>query len=133
MPLHVCNLATLKCAMAVPPGTSKLVVTPEKMMNTSYQPAANIMDHIPFKNIMPFGMCQSPANPAFVAATAAALGTPTPVPCTPVTPAPWTPGAPTVLLKNFPVLDTPSVLTCVLGGGPVISILQEGQTTEQVP
>lgn len=131
MAKQVCNLATTKCSMAVPPGTSKLIVTPEKMVFTSYQPAANIMDHIPFKNILPFGMCQSPGNPAFIAATAAALGTPTPVPCTPATPAPWAPGSPTVLLKFFPALNDPSLLTCILGG--VITIQDPGQQTHDIP
>lgn len=133
MPMHVCNGATLKCAMAVPPGISTMVVLPINRMMTSNQPAANIMDHIPFLNIMPFGMCMSPTNPAFIAATAAALGTPTPVPCTPATVAPWTPGAPTVLLGNMPVLNNTSLLTCALGGGPVISVIYPGQVTEMVP
>jgi hypothetical protein len=131
MPLQVCNTALLKCSMAVPPGTSALVVTPEKMVNTSNQPAANIMDHIPMKNIMPFGMCQSPANPVVAAATTAALGVLTPMPCVPATPAPWVTGAPTVLIKNFPALDTPAILTCIWGG--VITIQMEGQKTHQIP
>jgi hypothetical protein len=131
MPFQVCNTATTKCSMAVPPGTSILVVTPEKMVFTSNQPAANIMDHIPIKNIVPFGMCMSMANPAVAGATAAALGALTPMPCVPVTPAPWATGAPTVLIKNFPALDTPSTLTCMMGG--VITILMDGQVTHQIP
>lgn len=131
MPLQVVNTATLKCSMAVPPGTSVFIVTPEKMVFSGNQPAANIMDHIPMKNIMPFGMCQSPSNPMFIAATAAALGTPTPVPCIPVTPMPWVTGAPTVLIKFFPALDTPAMLTCMMGG--MITIQKEGQTTHQIP
>ena len=88
MPFHVCNGATLKCMFAFPPGISTLVVLPQNRTLTSNQPAANIMGHIPLANIMTFGMCISPTNPAFVAATAAALGVPTPVPCIPATPAP---------------------------------------------
>lgn len=30
-------------------------------------PVATIMDHVPMKNVMPFGMCQSMANPAVAA------------------------------------------------------------------
>jgi len=133
MPFHVCNGATLKCAMAVPPGVSTLVVLPINRMLTSNQPAANIMDNKPMVNIMPFGACMSPGNPAFVAATAAALGVPTPVPCMPVTPMPWVPGAmaPPVLLAGAPALDNVSVLPCMMGG--VISVAMPGEMTEMIP
>jgi len=123
MAKQVCNLAMLKCSMGVAPGT--FMVTPEKMVNTSNQPAANIMDHIPMKNILPFGMCTSPSNPA----VAAAMGSP--VPCVPVTPMPWTPGAPTVLLKNFPALNDTSKLTCLMGG--MIEVTNPGQQTHEIP
>jgi hypothetical protein len=101
-------------------------------MITSDQPAANINDHVPMTNVMPFGMCMSPGNPAFVSATAAAFGTPTPVPCTPATPAPWVPGAvsPPVILDSVPALDNISVLTCILGG--VITIAHPGEVTEEI-
>lgn len=131
MPNHVCNGATLQCPMAVPPGTSTLVVLPVNMVFTSNQPAATIMDCIPFTNILPFGMCISPTNPAFVAATAAALGTPTPVPCTPATPPTWIPGVPTVLEGFIPILDNTHKLICVLGG--TITVLMPGEMTEMVP
>lgn len=133
MAMHVCNGATLKCIFAVPPGVSSLVVPPKNRTLTSNQPAANIMDHMPMVNIMPFGMCMSPTNPAFVSATAAAMGTPTPVPCTPATPAPWTTGSPTVLLANIPALNNTSVLACALGGPGCISIVVPGQVTEIIP
>jgi hypothetical protein len=129
MALQVCNGALLQCSMGVAP--SSLVVTPEKMVNTSSQPAANIMDHVPMKNIMPFGMCTSPANPQVAAATAAAAGVLTPMPCIPNTPAPWVPGAPTVILKNFPALNNTSKLTCIWAG--MISVQFAGQTTHQIP
>ena len=114
-------------------GTSTLVVLPINRMLTSSQPAANIMDNKPMVNIMPFGMCMSPTNPAFIAATAAAMGAPTPVPCTPLTPAPWVTGAisPPVLLANQPALDNVSILNCVMGG--VISVLNPGEMTEMIP
>src|SRR5499433_1185239 len=103
MPQQVCSGATLQCAMGMAP--SSLVVLPVNRVNTANQPDANIMDHIPMVNIMSFGMCMSPANPSVAAATAAALGVLTPMPCIPVTTAPWAPGASTVLLAGNPTLD----------------------------
>jgi len=129
MPMHVCSGATLQCSFGLAPST--LVVLPINRMITSNMPAANIMDHIPMVNIMPFGMCTSPANPTVAAATAAALGVLTPMPCIPATPAPWVPGAPTVLLANMPTLDNTSKLMCIWGG--VIQIIYPGQVTEQIP
>jgi hypothetical protein len=98
---------------------------------TSDMPAANIMDHVPMMNIMPFGMCMSPANPVVAAATAAALGVLTPMPCIPATTAPWVPGAATVLLANMPALDNVSQLMCMYGG--VITFTEAGQMTEMIP
>ena len=126
---HVCMGALLQCTFGVAP--SSLVVLPANKMLTSFVPAANIMDHIPMTNVMPFGMCSSPSNPTVAAATAAALGVLTPMPCIPVTPAPWAPGAPTVLLANQPALNDTSKLACNWGG--VISINFAGQATEQIP
>ncbi|MGZ5277038.1 MAG: DUF4280 domain-containing protein, partial [Caldimonas sp.] len=92
---------------------------------------ANIMDNVPMVNIMPFGMCTSPSNPTVAAATAAALGVLTPMPCIPATTAPWAPGAATVLLANMPALDDTSTLMCMWGG--VIKVNFAGQATEQIP
>jgi len=82
-------------------------------------------------NIMPFGNCMSPANPTVAAATAAALGVLTPMPCIPATPAPWAPGSPTVTLAFMPALNKSSMLTCVYGG--VITVVVEGQMTHAIP
>jgi len=55
----------------------------------------------------------------------------TPMPCVPVFPAPWAPGAPTVMLGNMPVLNNTSKLTCAYAG--VVSITMPGQMTEMTP
>lgn len=129
MAQQVCNGAMLKCSFGLAPST--FVVLPLNRVITSNMPAANIMDHKPMVNIMPFGMCTSPANPSVAAATAAALGTPTPMPCIPVTSAPWVPGAPTVLIANQPALNNTSKLMCNWGG--IIEVLVPGQFTHQIP
>lgn len=129
MPQHVCNGAQLMCNMGMSP--SALVVLPKNRMMTGNQPAANIMDHVPMLNVMPFGMCMSPANPTVAAATAAALGVLTPMPCIPNTPSPWAPGAPTDLLAFQPSLDNVSKLPCMWAG--VISVVMPGQMTHVIP
>ena len=129
MPLHVCNGALLQCSFGAAPST--FVVLPINRVLTSNQPAANIMDHQPMVNVMPFGVCSSIANPTVAAATAAALGVLTPMPCVPNTPAPWAPGAPTDLLANQPSLNDTSKLMCMWGG--VISVSFPGQTTHLIP
>jgi len=129
MPMHVCSGAMLQCSFGLAP--SSLVVLPVNRTFTSYMPAANIMDHVPIVNILPFGVCTSLANPTVAAATSAAMGVLTPMPCIPATAAPWVPGAPTVLLGNMPALDDTSKLMCTWGG--VISVVYPGQVTEQIP
>ncbi len=128
MPLQVCMGATLQCSFGAAPST--LAVLPKNRTLTQ-TPDANIMDNIPLVNIMPFGMCSSATNPAVIAATAAALGVFTPAPCVPVIPAPWMPGAPTVLIGNMPALDNTCTLTCAWAG--VIQITNAGQTTVEIP
>lgn len=129
MPLHVCSGATLQCSFGLAP--SALVVLPANQLLTGFMPAANIMDNKPMVNILPFGMCTCPANPTVAAATAAAMGVLTPMPCIPATAAPWAPGAATVILANMPALDDTSKLMCSYGG--VISVVYAGQATEQIP
>ena len=129
MPLQVCMGAMMQCSFGMAP--SSLVVLPTNMVMTNNVPDANIMDHIPMVNIMPFGMCKSPSNPTVAAATTAALGVLTPMPCVPATPAPWIAGAPTVLLGNFPSLDNVSQLMCIWGG--VITFNDAGEETVEIP
>jgi hypothetical protein len=98
---------------------------------TSNQVAGVINDNIPMVNIPPFAMCNSLANPTVASATAAALGVLTPMPCIPVFPAPWVPGAPTVLIQNIPALDNTCKLMCAYGG--VVTIGFPGQVTHMIP
>ena len=122
--------AILQCSFGVTP--SALIVIPMGLPVMSGGIfAATIMDFVPIANIPPFGMCSSLANPMVIAATAAALGVLTPMPCIPVTVAPWVPGSPTVIINNFPALNNSSKCICSWGG--VISINFAGQLTDQIP
>ncbi|MES3022225.1 MAG: DUF4280 domain-containing protein [Pseudomonadota bacterium] len=129
MALHVCHGALLRCTFGMAP--SAMAVLPLNRVMSNNVPAANIKDHVPMLNILPFGLCQCLGNPVVAAATSAALGVLTPMPCVPATPAPWAPGAPTVMLSNAPALNDSSKLTCVWGG--VIAVATPGQATELVP
>jgi len=129
MAMQVCMGAMLQCSFGMAP--SSLVVLPANHTFTDQVPDANIMDHVPMVNIMPFGMCTSLANPTVAAATSAAMGALTPMPCIPNTPAPWVTGAPTVILGNAPALDNLSKLMCVWGG--LIQIAAPGEVTVNVP
>ncbi len=119
--LCACAFGAAPCPLVVPPAARVL----------SGAPAASIMDNIPFVNLATFGMCSGIANPAVAAATAAALGVLTPMPCIPVFPAPWVPGSPTVLVGGKPALTTDSKLMCAYGG--VVSITAPAQMTTLVP
>jgi hypothetical protein len=119
----------MMCSFGVAP--SSLVVLPANRVMVGGVPGATIMDHAPIVNVPPFGMCSSPANPTVAAATAAALGVLTPMPCVPATAAPWVVGAPTVLIGSMPALNATSKLMCNWGG--VIQLTFPGQVTTQVP
>jgi hypothetical protein len=128
MPQHTCMNAVLMCSFGMAP--SALGMLPLHRMMTSNMLAATIMDFVPFVNIRPFGMCTSPSNPMVAAATTAAMGVLTPMPCIPVTVSPWTPGSATVKLNQFPALNSTSKLMCNWGGS--ISITFPGQVTENI-
>jgi len=129
MPQQVCMGAMMACSFGAAP--SSLVVLPTNRVMTSNMPAATIMDNIPMVNILPFAMCSSIANPTVAAATTAALGVLTPMPCIPVTVAPWVPGSATVMVGNMPALNNTCTLNCMWAG--VITISEAGQVTHNVP
>jgi len=124
----VCAGALLKCSFGAAPGA--LAVLPLNAVLTGAADAT-IMDSKPLVNIASFVMCTSLGNPAVAAATAAAMGVLVPMPCVPVTGAPWAPGAPTVLIGNMAALTMASKLMCSFGG--VIEITMPGQTTVLLP
>jgi uncharacterized Zn-binding protein involved in type VI secretion len=121
--------ATLQCTFGVAPAT--LNVLPANRVMAGGVPAATIQDHVPMVNIPTFGMCSSPSNPTVASATAAAMGVLTPMPCVPVTSAPWAPGSPTVMIGGQPALSNTSQCMCTWGG--LITIGSPGQATVEEP
>lgn len=128
MTMHANMGAMCSCTFGVAPGT--LMVLPQNRVLSSNKPAANIMDNKPFANILPFGMCNSLANPMVAAATAAAFGVLTPMPCVPMIAAPWIPTAPTTMVGTAPGLNNTSKLMCNWGG--VIQMSMPGQFMETI-
>ncbi len=126
---YVCSKAKIKCSCG--DRISTLTVFPDRTIWLTGQPQANISDHIPMRNIAPFGRCHTTRYPATGAATAAAHGKLTPMPCVPNTPFPWMGGKNDVILKGQPALLKSSTCKCVWGG--TISITYDGQTIGDLP
>lgn len=122
---YVCSGATMKCSM----GTSqaKLTVLSLRTVFLTGQPMANISDHLTMVNLAPFGRCRSLGFPATAAATAAAHGKLTPMPCMHNTPFPWMGGKNDYIIKGDPALLKSSTCQCLWGG--TISLVTDGQTS----
>jgi hypothetical protein len=127
MPPVVVNAAMLSCTMGLGPPMPLTAIPKGTPVTAGGQPVATIADALPMANIPTFGMCNSPANPTVIAATAAALGVHTPMPCLPVPLGAWVPGSSKVVLGEVPVLTAPSTCQCSWAG--TISIGMPGQTT----
>lgn len=121
---YVCSSATLRCSYG--DSLSTLKVLPSRTIWLTGQPQANISDHESKVNIAPFGKCCTVAFPPTGAATAAAHGKLTPMPCVPGTYYPWMGGKDDVLLQGQPALLKSSRCMCIYGG--VITITYDGQT-----
>lgn len=103
----------LKCSFGNAP--APLMALPDKKVNAML-PVVVKDDHIPLVNILPFGMCSNPANPMVIAATAAAMGVLTPVPCIPCTVGAWENAVGKVKVKGKPALNMDAKLNCLYGG-----------------
>jgi hypothetical protein len=126
MPLLVTGTAMLQCSFGIAP--MPMTVLPKAQAQVLL-PLAGILDNAAMANVPSFGTCTSLANPEVAAATAAALGVLTPMPCVPLLPAPWLPGAPNVLIGSAPALTSDCKLMCAYGG--VIQIVLPGQMQAQ--
>jgi hypothetical protein len=99
MPFPVCHGASLRCTRGRSPG--RLLVPPDRAVHAGALPVAQVLDHRPFVNIVPFGVCVAGLTPRQ---------------CRPDTPAPWMPGVAGVRVASTTVLDTSSSLDCQAGG-----------------
>ncbi|SNS94895.1 protein of unknown function [Micrococcales bacterium KH10] len=125
--INVTMGATLVCPFGIAP--SNLTPLPTPRVFIEGKPAATITDQIPMANIPPFGMCNSLGNPTVAAATAAALGVLTPMPCVPTPAGPWVGGANTTIVGGKPALTTGATCQCAFGG--TIQIVNPGAVRTQ--
>ena len=114
---NICLGRGLKCSFGTTP--SALNVIPKSLSTVNGLPAATVLDAAPIVNILPFGFCNAPTNPAFIAAHS--LPVPPPVPCIPIPLGPWTPIKLTALWAGPPMLLPNSKLMCQWAG--IITIL----------
>ena len=120
---YVTSKATLKCSFG--DKTSKLTVYPDRTVELTTKPTANISDHISMYNIAPFGKCHTTCYPPTGSATAANHGHLTPMPCVPGTDSDWINGKDDYIIKGNPALLKSSYCRCKWGG--VITITDDGQ------
>ncbi|MDR0942204.1 MAG: DUF4280 domain-containing protein [Holosporales bacterium] len=117
------NGALCQCSFGTTP--SPLVVVPKARVFAGGLPVATITDFIPVVNIATFGMCSALSNPTVAAATAAAFGVLTPMPCAPAVTSPWIPTKPAVLSSLCPVACNGDTCMCMWGG--IVKIIMPGQ------
>ena len=119
----------IQCSFGLVP--TPLVVLPDRTVLAEGMLMGNISDIVPFANIEPFGECISLANPEVLAATIAAAGILTPMPCIPITPDPWLSESLNVLVGGLPALDQTAIVMCIWAG--VIHVVEPGNFTIMVP
>jgi hypothetical protein len=115
----LCDMGTTPSLLTVTPGPPHVAAAPAPAVLL-----ATISDFVPMTNIKTFGMCNSPANPAVAAATAAKSGAFTPAPCVPATADPWSPPEP-VAISADPAFDQMATCQCAWAG--TIAVVDPGQ------
>jgi hypothetical protein len=112
--------------MGMAPSVFTATALPGLPQTLGTMPAATIMEFQPMLNIMPFAMCQSPANPMVAAATAAAMGVLTPMPCIPNVVAPWAPPSDCATGNGIPLATAQSTCMCAWAGTISVQMPTQG-------
>jgi hypothetical protein len=118
-----CNMGAAPAPLIVPPMPGKPLV--------ANMPVASILDMVPLTNIPTFGMCKSMLNPEVQLATIAAQGTLTPMPCVPMTVAPWVPGT-MATAEALPLATKASICVCSWGGEISVEMPEQFLTTVEI-
>lgn len=128
MPKLVVKNAMTKCSQGVAPSTLNVV---RPAVTCQGSDVAVVDDYVPNMNIKPFGMCKSMDNPQVKAATQAANGVLTPMPCVPMTTQAWDPGSKKLTISGKKALTDKSKVKCKWNGD--IEITNPGQTACEIP
>jgi len=121
MPALLTTATMLECSMGAMPSPFMADPLPGAPREMGME-AATIVQMVPGKNVMPFGMCKSMANPTVASATAAAQGALTPMPCMPVPASPWAPPSACAKHMGVPLATAQSICACSFGGVIKVSI-----------
>ena len=92
------------------------MVLPLNGATTTGLPLGNALDHVPFLNIIPFGMCTTAVNPMVSAAGGA------PVPCVPITLSQWSDTATKVKVRGYSSVTEKSKLRCLWNGSITVEV-----------
>ncbi len=131
MPKFLATGAVLQCTMGAAPSVFTAQGLPGVPQTLGTLPAATIAEFVPMMNIMPFGVCQSPSNPMVAAATAAAMGVLTPMPCIPNVVAPWAPPSECATVSQMPLATAQSTCNCAWGGAISVQMPTQGPEDTQ--
>ena len=116
MPELLTTGCMLTCTFGMTPSAFIALELPGKPVILEALSTATNMEFVPLDNILPFGMCESLANPEVAAATTAALGVLTPMPCIPVVVDPWEPPSELMFYADLPLATIESKCLCAWGG-----------------
>lgn len=116
MPEFLTTGCVLACSMGAAQSPFIALDLPGKPAIDGALPAATIEEMAPMDNILPFGMCKSLENPEVAAATAAAYGELTPMPCIPIVEMPWEPGSVLITYDGVPLALATDKCLCTWGG-----------------
>lgn len=105
--------AMLKCSEGLAPAT--FAVPMQKSSSETFR-VGTVQDNVPMVNVPAFGMCKTQANPQVAAATSAASGVLTPMPCVPIISAPWSGGSSISSTEAKALLVEDSTCSCQWGG-----------------
>ncbi len=124
MPEFLTTGCMLTCSFGMAPGVFQALEIPGKPVVTGMT-VATMVEIIPLENIPDFVMCTSEANPEVIAATAAALGVLTPMPCVPVVVDPWDPPSTLAGYDGLPLATVASTCLCLWGGEIAVDLPSE--------